>query len=372
MMDIKKKPRFYHLIRGRILLIFSLFVAIIILMQLLSYTNITRLQTSLRSFADENLQHQIQINNLASDIAKLSSYEQTYIIRGKEEILTDYVATKEKIDLNIAELQTILADREEELKTLAYIQQFYSTYLTYSQKMIDTRTKYGFENAQKLMENGSGQALKDYIDSYTATLIGLLETDNGETIDDLESFANFSKISFFLLSVIAMVLTVSFGFVLFKSIRRNTYSINTSILDIASTGGDLTRRVRVKTNDEFAQIAAPTNVLIESISSLVKRVSSLADNVSGSSQELMALADEIASSTHDIAADSNTIINRMGLAIQIMQQLEQSMFNLHEEAAEVHHAANAMKQAAYEGSKSITQSSSIRACSAGRWVAQCR
>lgn len=360
------KSRFYHLIRGRVLLIFSLLIVIILAMQLLSYTNITRLQSSLRIFADENLQHQIQINNLASDIAKLSNFELTYIITGKEQTLTDFQTTKNKIEQTINELQIILAEHEEELKTLTYIQQFYSTYLTHSEKIIDTRTKYGFENAQKLMERGNGQALKDYIDSYTATLIELLETDNDKTIKNLESFANVSKLSFFILSIIAIALTISFGFILFKSIRRNTHSINSSILDIASAGGDLTRRVRVKTKDEFALIANSTNVLIESISSLIKRVSSLAENVSSSSQQLMALADEnartideIANSTHEIAADSNTIIDRMGLSIQKMQQLEQSMYNLHHEAEEMQHAANAMKQAAYNGSKSISQSSNV-------------
>lgn len=362
----KKKTRFYHLIRGRVLLIFSLLLAIIISMQLLSYTNITRLQSSLRLFADENLQQQIQINNLASDIAKLSNFEQSYIITGNDQALTDYETTKSKINQSLVELHTILANQEEELKTLTYIQQFYTTYLTHAEKIIDTRTKYGFENAQKLLERGNGQVLKDYIDSYTVTLIDLLETDNKETINELDSFADVSKLSFVVLSGVAMVLTISFGFILFKSIRRNTYSIHSSILDIASAGGDLTRRVRVKTNDEFALIASSTNVLIESISSLIKRVSSLADHVSGSSQQLMALADEnartideIANSTHEIAADSHTIIDRMGLAIQKMQQLEQSMYSLHNEAEEMQEAANAMKQAAYDGSESVSQSSNV-------------
>lgn len=68
------------------------------------------------------------------------------------------------------------------------------------------------------------------------------------------------------------MLTITFGYLLFKSIRRNTFKINQSILEIAKAGGDLTRRVEVKTKDEFALIANSTNILIESISNLIKRV----------------------------------------------------------------------------------------------------
>lgn len=362
----KKKARFYQLIRGRILLVFSLLLAIILAMEVLSYTNITKLQTSLRDFADENLQQQISINNLASDIAKLSSHEQTFLITGKEETLQHYEMVKENINTNIAELQVILEDFEEASNILASIKQLYSVYLTHSQNMIDTRTKYGFENAQKLMHNGGGQSLKAYIDDYSVNLIDLLESKNEELIKELEQYASATKISFFTLSIIAMILTIISGYILFKSIRRNTHSINTSILDIASTGGDLTRRVRVKTNDEFAQIADSTNTLIHSISTLVKRVSGLAENVSASSQELMAAADEnarmidsIAHSTQDIANDSNTIIKRMGQAAQDMQLLEQSMRDLNEGATEVHQASEEMRIVANNGSKSVNHSSTV-------------
>lgn len=361
-----QKERFYQLIRGRVLLVFTLLLAIIVAMQLLSYTNITKLQNSLQSFADENLQQQMQINNLASDLAKLSSHEQTFLITGKEEVLQDYETVKTNIQNNVAQLQTILANDEEALNILASINQLFTVYLTHSQNMIETRTKYGFENAQKLMQHGGGQSIKGYIDTYSADLISLLEQENKKTIDDLQQNANIAKISFFVLSVIAIAVTVMSGFILFKSIRRNTYAINRSILDIASTGGDLTRRVKVRTNDEFAQIAHATNTLIDSIALLVRKVSGLAENVSGSSQELMALADEnartidaIANTTQDIAQDSHTIIKQMGQSAQNMELLEQSMHSLTAEATNVHEAAHEMRHVAQAGNRSVQHSATV-------------
>ncbi|MBM7607685.1 methyl-accepting chemotaxis protein [Lysinibacillus composti] len=354
------------MIRGKVLIIFTILIAIIVAMQILSYINITRLQENLNLFAEENLHEQVKINNFASDIAKLSNYQQHYLITGKEDSLTSYESLKETIDTHLKELQSILSDRQEESGFISIIHQYYRTYLSYTDSVVEARRDYGFDNAQKLMELNDSQNSKNYIDGYTANLIELLEKKNEETIRDLESFATISRISFFILSAFAMILTVTFGYIIFKTIRRNTEKINDSILDIAQAGGDLTRRVHVRTNDEFAQIANSTNILIESISTLVKRVSNLADNVFNSSKELTVLAeenskamDEVANSTQDIAADSQSTKARMNGALQKMHGLEQSLVDLNKEANEVKVAAEEMKKAAFNGSRAVNQSTNV-------------
>ena len=362
----KSNFTFIRLIRGRIILAFSVLMAIILVMQILSYVNITKLQTSLRDFADENLAQQMQINSLASDIAKLSSHEQTYLLTGEDKYLTQYEETQEIINNNLSTVQKSFENQEEELKLVAMIQQFYMNYLSYSKSTIEVRQKYGYDNAAKMFKSSGSQSFKSYIDESTEKLIVILQQRNEETIKELEQFALASKISFFILAAIAMVLTISLGYILSKSIRRNTIAINNSILDIAQAGGDLTRRVKVKTKDEFAEIAGSTNILIDSISTLIKRVSNLAENVSGSSEELMALADEnartidsIANSTTDIAGDSHEILSSIGKAANEMQNLESSMYELNDKALEVQLAASAMQQAAHLGSDSVTQSSNV-------------
>ncbi|SOC23752.1 methyl-accepting chemotaxis protein [Ureibacillus xyleni] len=360
------KSRFYHLIRGRVILIFSILLAIIIGMQALSLISISKLQQSLNEFAEKNLHEQVEVNTLASDMLKLSNYEQAYIIHGKADSLKNYQETKENISNKLKDLQTLFENRQDELEILAAINQYFLIYLNSSARIIDTRDEFGFQNAQRLMEQNDGENIRSYVNEASDRFIALLENNNAEKIKELEQFAYYSKIGFFILSIIASVLTISFGIILFRNIRRNTYKINQSILDIAQAGGDLTRRVNVKTKDEFSQIANSTNILIDSISSLVKRVSNLAENVSGSSQELMALAeenaktiDEIANNTQDIAADSDLTQSRTKAVIDKMQGLDHSMRELNLEAVEVQKAAQEMKNAAFNGSQSVTQSSEV-------------
>lgn len=357
---------FIHLIRGKILIAFTILMAIILSMQILSYINITNLENSLRDFAEENLKQQMLINNLASDIAKLSGHEQTFLITADDKYLQLFEETKEQINENLSTVNDSLENQVEELKIVNQIQQYYTNYLYYAKMTIELRQKYGIENAARMFQSNGGQSFKAYIDENTSKLIQILEQRNEETISDLEKFALASKISFFILAFFAMILTISLGYILSNSIKRNTRAINDSILDIAQAGGDLTRRVNVKTKDEFSQIADSTNILIESISKLIRRVSDLAENVSGSSQELMALADEnartidfIANSTIDIANDSTEILGSIGNAANEMQTLQQSMHELNEKALEVQQAALKMKDAAHIGSHSVTQSSNV-------------
>lgn len=362
----KSKFKFLHLIRGRIVVAFSVLMAIIIAMQILSYINITNLQNNLRNFADENLKQQMLINNLVTDIAKLSSHEQGYIITGDNYHLKAYEEMKETINDNLSLIQSSLENQKKELDLVVLIQQFYANYLSYSKSTIEVRQNYGYENAAIMFKTSGSQSFKNYIDENTDKLLQILQERNEETLSDLEQFALVSKISFFVLSGMALFITVSLGYVLWKSIRRNTTAINHSILDIAQAGGDLTRRVKVKTKDEFAQIASSTNTLIDAIAHLVKRVSSLAENVSGSSQALMTLADEnartidsIANSTQDIASDSNEILTSISQSANEMNKLETSMHELNNKALEVQQAAKAMQQAAHLGSRSVTQSSHV-------------
>lgn len=362
----KSNPKFVHLIRGRIVLAFSVLMAIIIAMQILSYINITNLQNNLRKFADENLEQQMHINNLVTDIAKLSSHEQGYIITGDTYHLTSYEDLKETINANLSTIQSSLENQAEELNLVVVIQQYYANYLSYSKATIEVRQNSGYENAATMFKASGSQSLKNYIDENTSKLIQMLQQRNEETLSDLEQFALASNISFFVLSGIALFITLTLGYVLCKSIRLNTNAINHSILDIAQAGGDLTRRVEVKTKDEFAQIALSTNSLIESIAKLVKRVSNLAENVSSSSQELMTLADEnartidsIANSTQDIANDSNEILTSISKSANEMNKLEISMHELNNKAMEVQLAATAMQQSAQLGSHSVTQSSNV-------------
>lgn len=362
----EKRQRFYHLIRGKVLIIFSLIIVINGTLGLLSYINIQNLQRQMKDFTEKNVQEQLTVNQLAYEIARLTNLEQAYLITGNGNFATSYKMKIDTIDKKMKTLDDQFTERELELSHIQAINQYYKNYLEYSKKVMTMRDELGLEQARKLMMGGTGETMKNYIDKNIESINAVMDAANKAKLEKLNKQVTLSITSFFLISILGFIAIIIFGFMLFKSLRNNTQAINHSILDIAQAGGDLTRRVKVRNHDEFSIIAASTNTLIESISNLIKRVSNLADHVSSSSQELMSLADEnartiqnIADATADIASDSENTISSMTSAQQKMSDLEHSVNHLNEQANAVKRASLAMQQAADEGSRSVQQSSLV-------------
>ena len=362
----KKQQRFYHLIRGKVLIIFTLLILINAAMGVLSYVNITNLQQQMKDFTEKNVQEQLTLNQLAYEIAKLTTLEQAYLISGNGSYSTSYNMKIDTINKKIKSLHDNFANRDLEYSHIQAINQYYTNYLTYSENVMTIRDELGLEQARKFMITGTGESMKNHIDSNIESINTIMDQSNKTKLSTLNTQINMSITSFFVLTMIGLIATIFFGFILLKSLKNNTRVINDSILDIAQAGGDLTRRVPIRSNDEFSTIATSTNTLIFSISNLIKRVGELANHVSGSSQELMALAEEnartiqnIADATADIANDSENTISSMTSAKQKMNDLEQSMHNLNENANAVQHASLAMQQAANNGSRSVQQSTAV-------------
>jgi|GEM_PF-5577237 len=58
----EKQQRFYHLIRGKVLLMFALLIVINGIMGVLSYVNIQNLQQQMEDFTKRNVQEQLTVN----------------------------------------------------------------------------------------------------------------------------------------------------------------------------------------------------------------------------------------------------------------------------------------------------------------------
>ncbi|WP_419962141.1 methyl-accepting chemotaxis protein [Psychrobacillus sp. BM2] len=360
------KANFLHSIRGRVLIIFSVLIVVLISMLVLTSTKMFSAQQALEKFTNVDIKEQMMVNQISTEIAQLANAEQSYIITGKNDYMASYRKYKDSTITNIKELHKTYENRPEELQKINSIDQFFTTYLQYSERVINIRDEKGIESAQKLVNTGNGKTAMNYVDVHIAAMNELLEKNNANQIALLKKENNTSLIIFIALTVFSVVLTLSFGIFLFYSIKRNTYAINRSILDIAQAGGDLTRRVKVRSKDEFSEIANSTNVLIASIADLVRRVRELTVNVSASGQELMASSDEtaltiqsIADSTNEIATGSDQTLRSMTEAIQKMNSLEEATRYLNNDAQSVKEATDHMIEAAQKGGESVQHSSNV-------------
>lgn len=358
-----KSFKVLKLIRGRVVLVFAVLTIILAAMLIVSYNNTERLEDELKTLTGENVDQQMRVNLLAGEIAQLSNLEQSFIITGSDVYLGQYEEQKETIDKTLQDLHKVFNKKGDARDRIDSIDQFYNNYLTYSKRVIDVRKESGLDAAQRIVQIGTGAKAMSYVDIHIDMMNKVLAKNTDAQIKKVEKSTEVSMIIFFVLTLLSIILVFMSGTAIFRTIKVNTHKINRSLLDMASAGGDLTKRLEIKNDDEFGQISASTNTLIESIANLVRKVSALTENVSASGQQLTASAQEnattiqqIANSTAEIAESSEQTIRSMEQSSNKMSHLEETTLQLNDDAQDLRQTSATMREAAKEGQNKIQQS----------------
>ncbi len=351
------------LIRGRVVLVFAVLSIILVAMLIVSYNNTERLKDELKTLTGKNVNQQMRVNLLAGEIAQLSNLEQSFIITGSDVYLGQYEEQKETIDKTLQDLHKVFNKKGDARDRIDSIDQFYNNYLTYSKRVIDVRKESGLDAAQRIVQIGTGAKAMSYVNIHIDMMNKVLAKNTKAQIKKVEKSTEVSMIIFFVLTLLSIILVFMSGTAIFRTIKVNTHKINRSLLDMASAGGDLTKRLEIKNDDEFGQISASTNTLIESIANLVRKVSALTENVSANGQQLTASAQEnattiqqIANSTAEIAESSEQTIRSMEQSSNKMSHLEETTLQLNDDAQDLRQTSATMREAAKEGQNKIQQS----------------
>jgi methyl-accepting chemotaxis protein len=139
---------------------------------------------------------------------------------------------------------------------------------------------------------------------------------------------------------VSMIIVYLFS-VFYRSIRDHIDLIETVTKQAAK--GDLTVRMNVHTKDEFAQIAASFNSLIESFRDIISVNQQLVEEVSASSQELTAITEETMQATSQVAVTMEEVAKGTGKQLHYAQQNTNAIQSL---MKDTHYISERAKQVA--------------------------
>ncbi len=356
---------YFRTIRGKVVLSFGLLTIVLLVLASTSYFNMMKLEKEINTLITYDMQVDTKVKDLSKVLNEIEIGEQGFVITGATGFLAPYQNGKGQVESHIEELNTLLQDDQEQLDKLDKIEAQYGFWIQFVDRVIETRKDKGLEQAATLVESGTGKKYLDGIRSYVDMIVVDQQKDLNNRIDSLNQQVFLSKVVTIGLSAFAVLLAIFFGIILSHTIKTNTRKISRSILEIANAGGDLTKRIHVKSKDELADLASDTNQLIAGIAILVKQVSEMAENVSASSQELLASAEEtsrtitsIAETSTEIAAGSDQTTSRMSTSLEKMNSLEEAARFLFNQAEQVRETARDMRVVAERGGKTVQASSS--------------
>ncbi len=355
---------YFRTIRGKVVLSFGLLTIVLLVLASTSYFNMMKLEKEINTLITYDMQVDTKVKDLSKVLNEIELGEQGFVITGATGFLAPYQNGKGEVEGHLEDLNSLLKGDQEQLDKMDKIEAQYGFWIQFVDRVIDTRKDKGLEQAATLVESGTGKKYLDGIRSYVEMIVVDQQKDLNNRIDSLTQQVYMSKLVTIGLSAFAVLLAIFFGIILSHTIKTNTKKISRSILEIANAGGDLTKRIHVKSKDELADLASDTNQLIAGIAILVKQVSEMAENVSASSQELLASAEEtsrtitsIAETSSEIAAGSDQTTHRMSSSLEKMNSLEEAARFLFHQAELVRQTARDMRVVAEKGGNTVQASS---------------
>lgn len=141
--------------------------------------------------------------------------------------------------------------------------------------------------------------------------------------------------------VIAIVLAVVIAYISVTRIVHPLRQVVIAMEDLASSEGDLTKRLNESNKDELGQLGAAFNVFITKVLSMVKSISSVGDNVKGSTLKLSTVAENTKQQMNQLNEEAH----------QVTTAVVQMSSSVHEVSSSSNASASATKKANEEANK---------------------
>ncbi|MGF7186310.1 methyl-accepting chemotaxis protein [Desulfitispora alkaliphila] len=126
-------------------------------------------------------------------------------------------------------------------------------------------------------------------------------------VSQAEQQANTAKTTIFLVTIIAIIIGITAAIIISSRINKPIKEVAHFLEEMAESGGDLTRRIEVKTKDEVGELSQSFNAFIGKLHDIVAEVKVSSQNVSEGSKELTAGNQDLSQRTEEQASSLEEI-----------------------------------------------------------------
>lgn len=239
-------------------------------------------------------------------------------MKAKEKVMENL---KNQIFKNINEYKnTITEEKDKEL--IGEVESSLINYFNLHKTVIELSNKLKAEEAMKIM-NGKGLNLFNKASSDLKELVTYNEKYSKVLSDTGDSASSMAKKMLLFINIIVIVAIVFIAVTIIRSILKPIKLLKVELNTLATSGGDLTKKVEVNSNDEFRELADAFNQFISNLRDIISEVSNkteiTVENVQGiavnmgdlnnqieevhaTTEELSAGMEETAASTEEMNA----------------------------------------------------------------------
>ncbi|MDX5476805.1 MAG: methyl-accepting chemotaxis protein [Bacillaceae bacterium] len=352
-------------IKGKLIFSISILVITLITICLVTVFSFTKLKDEL----DYVTERDFRVISNAKDIQKLlvdiETGERGFLFTGDTIYLEPYYHAKGAIVNKFDLLLEDVINSPQQIESINEIHTLVEKWIVeYVDRNIDVRIQNDLQTTVLLADFEGGKYYMDQIRLLMEEFIIEEQLLTENRIGELNSFILWTEIILVIFIVLTIIIAMLIGISITQKITTNLRYISQLILDMSNSGGDLTKRIKLTSKDEIAELGENTNKLIESIGNLVKDVNQTANSVAISSEELLIASNEttktisqIAETNNDIAAGSEETSTYAEISLNKMEELYKYNKNVNEKVAIVKDKSLEMKDASDQGVASVNRQS---------------
>ncbi|POA36132.1 methyl-accepting chemotaxis protein [Pseudomonas sp. GW456-12-1-14-TSB6] len=302
-------------LRQRILASFAVIIAIMLLMVVVSYSRLLKIEASENSVRDDAIPGVYYSSMIRG--AWVDSYLQTQELLGlkegqgiSSEDAADYKAFESRLQEQMANYRGTVVTDEDKLEFAAF-EKYHDAYLKIQDAVLDLHKR-----------NLEADAVKLFHEQLTPTwysgrmklndIIGENKKVADKAMANIDEAVAAAKVSMFVSLLVAVLAAGVCGLLLMRAIMAPMNRI-VQILDIMRTG-DLSSRLNLDRKDEFGAVETGFNDMMTELTSLVSQaqrssvqVTTSVTEIAATSKQQQATATETAATTTEIGATSREI-----------------------------------------------------------------
>ncbi|MFO1443178.1 methyl-accepting chemotaxis protein [Bacillus sp. Bva_UNVM-123] len=348
-------------IKTKLITIISILV--ISLVSIGGFSNyIIELTVEQNNILKNKMEIQKKILNIQNHLAGLSNDERALLISGEKEYADGMENKASNVKDTIAEIKSMIVNDkydyiyEEEINSL---DESFEKFWGMNQQTIKIFYSNP-EEANRIHFGEERKLRKEILDPAVDQLVSELEKDVDNLVKKINTQSDWSKAALIAITVVSTIIGIILSITLLRAILVPLGMINKQLDEISSGEADLTKRVRVKGNNEFGHLAASFNSFVDSLREIIVQIGSSAEQVAASAEELSASAEQSKATSEQVTesmqtiADSNSQLSMtMGHNMNMVNESIQGLIEVSANSNSVAEVSSMMKEKAEDGADSI-------------------
>lgn len=317
----------------------------------------------------------ILLNQISADFKDIDTIAYSMCVSTSKEAREEML---DEVEVYRADIQSVLdsyaetLSGEEELAALESLRNEYADYSAVYDKIADYIARGNKDKARQIC-NAELTVTSSRVEEVLTVLEGYMQADVQSAIAGQEQVYNNSQLvsmlSFVLVLVFFIVAVLGSVRTVVRPIKNTTSQLETIIREIQAGNGDLTRRIKVKSEDEIGQLAEGINVFLETLQRIMGRividskemgeiVSSVAGSVGTANTnacDISAVMEELSATMQEVASAINTVNNNVAEIGEEVNSITLASQDMNAYATKMQNRAEEMKDKAVVNKENTSQ-----------------